>query len=40
MGVAGQVACAEEMKNAFKILLRKSEGKNHLKDLTIEEKRL
>jgi hypothetical protein len=29
----GHVTCVGKMKNAYKILVRKPEGKNHLEDL-------
>jgi hypothetical protein len=38
MRYAGHVACMVEMRNVYKILVRKPEGRDHLEDLGIDGK--
>jgi hypothetical protein len=33
---AGQTVCMREMRNMFRILIGKTEGKNHLEDIGID----
>jgi hypothetical protein len=38
MGWAECVACMGDMRNAFKVLVRKSKGKNHVRELCIDKR--
>jgi hypothetical protein len=35
---AGHIACVGEMRNAYKILYGKPEGRDHLEDLSVDGK--